>query len=106
VADNLPDVYIRFLKASGNNPEAEIAGESLDAGYPGKEGWFGITEFSFGFGWGGGTADSGAREAALRDLAKGKKLTPEQQKLVADQPKTQGVGKGGKPEKKRGDSST
>jgi type VI protein secretion system component Hcp len=56
VAD-LPDVYLRF---------EGIKGECLDSGHPGdfakavtqnqsdlKEGWIGISRFSFGFGWGG-----------------------------------------------------
>jgi type VI protein secretion system component Hcp len=54
VADNLPDVYLRFV-------DVGIQGESMDAGYPGEEGWIGIKSFTFGFGWGG--SDAGGKEA-------------------------------------------
>jgi type VI protein secretion system component Hcp len=60
VADNLPDVYLRF---------EGIKGESMDSFHPGEvepgdtrqDGWMGIKGFSFGFGWGG--SDSADKDA-------------------------------------------
>jgi type VI protein secretion system component Hcp len=78
VADNLPDVYLRFVGAS-----PEIPGESLDAAYPASEGWLGIKEFNFGFGWSaGGTTDS--HEGLTRKLASGKPLTDQESRKLGD----------------------
>ena len=62
MADNLPDVYLRF---------EGIKGESMDSIYPGEappgdsrqDGWMQIKSFTFGFGW-GGTAAGGADPAS------------------------------------------
>ena len=76
MADNLPDVYLRFVGAS-----PDIPGESLDAAYPAREGWLGIKEFNFGFGWSaGGTADN--HEALTRKLASGKPLTEQESRKL------------------------
>ncbi len=64
MADNLPDVYLRFADAGG---KCLIEGECLDEQHPGKDGWIGIEHFNFGFGWGGSEAaqsESSAGSAA------------------------------------------
>lgn len=58
MADNLPDVYIRFME--GKTPV--IDGDSLDNEYNGEDGWLAIGGFNFGFGW-GGSSDSASRLA-------------------------------------------
>ena len=58
MADNLPDVYIRFME--GETPV--IAGDSRDSEYNGKDGWLAIGGFNFGFGW-GGSSNSASRLA-------------------------------------------
>src|SRR5436190_20233060 len=77
MADNLPDVYLRF----GDDHTHDIPGESFDAAYPHDEGWTVIKSFSFGFGWGGSPSSGG--EDAAKKLASGKKLTQAEQNDLA-----------------------
>ena len=62
MADNLPDVYIKF-----DDADPEIRGESTDAAYPGNQGYLCIQSFSFGFGWGGAGSSSAANLDDLRN---------------------------------------
>ena len=102
MADNLPDVYLRFLD---DNEYPSIAGESFDAAFPAKEGWLAIKSFNFGFGWGG--SDAKGKDDALKDFAKGKKLSPSRTDDVVSHLKGQADGKksgnkGGKGKEKEG----
>jgi type VI protein secretion system component Hcp len=85
VADELPDVYLRFLD-KGNAPR--IKGDSLDEAYPGKEGWLGITKFNFGFGWGGSEAVGPSQKLTDKVLA-GKATEKEKNEFKKQQQQTQ-----------------
>ncbi len=86
MADNLPDVYLRFLDDVDNQRLLEddpgdpvtplIVGDSLDAAYPGKEGWLGIKQFGFSFGWGGKKSD--AKFEGLQKKVHANKATPQE----------------------------
>src|SRR5437763_4051792 len=54
MADNVPDVYV-YLDG--------LKGECTDETHPGKDGWFQIKGFSFGFGLKGGEAKASAPPA-------------------------------------------
>jgi type VI protein secretion system component Hcp len=79
MANDLPDVYLRF----GDDDQQDLPGESFDAAYPKSEGWTVIKSFSFGIGW--SESDSGGKGAdAAKKLASGKKLSEAEQKDLAD----------------------
>jgi type VI protein secretion system component Hcp len=74
MANDLPDVYLRF----GDKDAHDLPGESYDAAYPKEEGWTAIKSFSFGFGWSNSASSKGSE--ALKKLAAGKKLSEAEQK--------------------------
>jgi len=60
------DAYIRFLDASDNCIKA-LEGESMDDVYKGTDGWIPVSNFKFGFGWGGSEASSsGGKDGQLK----------------------------------------
>ena len=65
MADNLPDVYLKFIGA-----DPEIRGESMDAAYPADQGWLAIQSFNFGFGWGGSGGSAGSLDELKKQLVK------------------------------------
>jgi type VI protein secretion system component Hcp len=94
VADNLPDVYIRFLDDS-STAKPLFDGDSQDAAYPGKgDGWITITEFGFGFGWGGSNDSAGVTKAVIKekDPESRLKALEEQNKALQSQIKTTAAG--------------
>jgi type VI protein secretion system component Hcp len=109
VADNLPDVYIRFLEADGSPPRPLFAGDSMDMAYPGKEeGWFTINDFNFGFGWGGSDASAGVTKAVSKEKDAESRLRAQAEQIKALQSQVNTVqtgAKGGKaaaPKKEEG----
>ena len=87
MAEDLPDVYLRFREGTDPNSKPRVPGDSLDEAFPGKEGWLAITQFTFGFGWGG----TDPNEAKLLDKIISGKATPKEkadyQKQQANKPK-------------------
>lgn len=95
MADNLPDVYLRFV---GANPD--IPGESMDEAYPAKEGWLEIKEFDFGFGWNGSAASGSAKHDAItKKLSTGKPLSAQEADELSNALKPKEAEKGTKSKK-------
>ncbi|HUR46978.1 MAG TPA: hypothetical protein VMZ27_13955 [Candidatus Saccharimonadales bacterium] len=95
MADNLPDVYLRFVGAT-----PDIPGESMDAAYPAKEGWLEIKEFDFGFGWNGSAAGGGAKHDAItKKLSTGKPLSAQEADELSNALKPKEAEKDGKAKK-------
>jgi type VI protein secretion system component Hcp len=105
VADNLPDVYLRFIGGDETDPDIVIPGDSRDSYYNGSKGWFTITGFGFGFGWGGLRDTPKVVKPLGKDAANDpKELLRAHNELVAQQsagPQKSGA-KAGTPEKKSG----
>jgi type VI protein secretion system component Hcp len=93
VADNLPDVYLRFV---GSDPN--IRGESMDAAYPASEGWLEIKGFDFGFGWDASTS-SVNHDDITKKIATGKPLTPPEAQQLGQALKPKEPDKAAKPPK-------
>jgi type VI protein secretion system component Hcp len=87
VADNLPDVYLRFEGIKGGSMDSYHPGEA-QPGDSTLDGWIGIKGFSFGFGWGG--SESADKDTGTKGAAPGAKPAP-----AAAKPAAKGAKAGG-----------